>query len=159
MSPRPLRLRPAVESDGGIVAALEQAVFPEDPWTPAMIAEELASAVGHYTIVEAGGEPVGYAGIRVVGSQADVMTIGVAPGARGRGAGALLLDEALAWARRAGAREAFLDVRPSNTAAIGLYASRGFVEIGRRPRYFRHPVEDAAVMRLDLRGDEGDRRP
>ncbi|MFC2620031.1 MAG: ribosomal-protein-alanine N-acetyltransferase, partial [Pauljensenia sp.] len=49
-----------------------------------------------------------------------------------------------------GAHEIFLDVRPSNAAAISLYESRGFVEIGRRPRYFRNPVEDAVEMRAPL---------
>ena len=78
------------------------------------------------------------------------MTIGVRAHARGRGIGATILDELLAWSREAGAREIFLDVRPSNEGAIGLYESRGFVEIGRRPRYFRNPVEEAVEMRAPL---------
>ena len=41
-------------------------------------------------------------------------------------------------------------MRPSNEGAIALYNSRGFVEIGRRPRYFRNPVEEAVEMRAPL---------
>ena len=37
-------------------------------------------------------------------------------------------------------------------AAIALYKSRGFTDIGRRPRYFRNPVEDALEMRASLPG-------
>ena len=78
------------------------------------------------------------------------MTIGVRSHARGRGIGAAILDALLGWSREAGAREIFLDVRPSNESAIHLYETRGFVEIGRRPRYFRNPVEEAVEMRAPL---------
>ena len=70
--------------------------------------------------------------------------------ARGAGIGATILDALMAWSHEAGAREIFLDVRPSNEGAIALYKSRGFVEIGRRPRYFRNPVEEAVEMRAPL---------
>ena len=78
------------------------------------------------------------------------MTIGVRSHARGQGFGAAILDTLLDWSREAGAREIFLDVRPSNEGASGLYESRGFVEIGRRPRYFHNPVEEAVEMRASL---------
>jgi ribosomal protein S18 acetylase RimI-like enzyme len=41
----------------------------------------------------------------------------------------------------------FLEVRASNAAARALYASAGFVAVGRRARYYRDPDEDAVVMR------------
>ena len=43
----------------------------------------------------------------------------------------------------------FLEVRESNVAARALYASRGFSAVGRRRGYYRHPVEDALVLRRD----------
>ena len=49
-----------------------------------------------------------------------------------------------------GAQQVYLDVRESNWPARRLYASRGFVEIGRRRRYYRRPAEDALVLRKDL---------
>ncbi|MEZ7629069.1 ribosomal protein S18-alanine N-acetyltransferase [Pauljensenia sp. 20925_1_91] len=144
-------LRVAGPDDLELFAALEAEVFAEDPWTPYMIAEELSSPASRYWIAaDESGDVVGYGGAKVGGDQADVMTIGVRAHARGRGIGATILDELLAWSREAGAREIFLDVRPSNEGAIGLYESRGFVEIGRRPRYFRNPVEEAVEMRAPL---------
>ena len=144
-------LRVAGPGDLELVAALEAEVFAEDPWTPYMIAEELSSPASRYWIAtDESGDVVGYGGVKVGGDQADVMTIGVRPHARGQGSGATILGELLAWSREAGAREIFLDVRPSNKAAIGLYESRDFVEIGRRPRYFRNPVEEAVEMRAPL---------
>ena len=144
-------LRVAGPDDLELFAALEAEVFAEDPWTPYMIAEELSSPASRYWIAaDESGDVVGYGGAKVGGDQADVMTIGVRAHARGQGIGATILGELLAWSREAGAREIFLDVRPSNEGAIGLYESRGFVEIGRRPRYFRNPVEEAVEMRAPL---------
>ena len=145
------QLRLATLDDLEALVDLEALTFPEDPWTPFMLADELMSPASRYWIaVDESGAPIGYGGVKVGGDHADVMTIGVAPQARGRGAGAAFLDALLDWARQAGAAEIFLDVRPSNEGAIALYNSRGFVEIGRRPRYFRNPVEEAVEMRAPL---------
>ena len=136
-------LRAAGPGDLELFAALEAEVFSEDPWT--------SSPASRYWIATDGsGDVVGYGGAKVGGDQADVMTIGVRTHARGQGIGATILDALLAWSREAGAREIFLDVRPSNESAIHLYETRGFVEIGRRPRYFRNPVEEAVEMRASL---------
>ena len=144
-------LRVAGPDDLELFAALEAEVFAEDPWTPYMIAEELSSPASRYWIAtDESGDVVGYGGVKVGGDQADVMTIGVRAYARGAGVGATILDALMAWSHEAGAREIFLDVRPSNEGAIALYKSRGFVEIGRRPRYFRNPVEEAVEMRAPL---------
>ena len=143
-------LRVADPGDLELFAALEAEVFAEDPWTPYMIAEELSSPASRYWIAtDESGDVVGYGGVQSH-RQGIVMTIGVRAHARGRGIGAAILDALLEWSREAGAREIFLDVRPSNEGAIGLYESRGFVEIGRRPRYFRNPVEEAVEMRAPL---------
>lgn len=144
-------LRVATLDDLTILIDLEALTFPEDPWTPFMLADELSSPASRYWIaMDEAGVPIGYGGVKVGGDQADVMTIGVAPRARGRGVGRAILDALLEWARQVGAVEIFLDVRPSNEGAIALYNSRGFVEIGRRPRYFRNPVEEAVEMRAPL---------
>ena len=52
--------------------------------------------------------------------------------------------------RLRGGREVFLEVRESNAAAQALYCGRGFRVVGARQRYYRHPVEDALVLRLPL---------
>ena len=147
------QLRLATLDDLEALVDLEALTFPEDPWTPFMLADELMSPASRYWIAaDESGAPIGYGGVKVGGDQADVMTIGVAPQARGRGVGRAILDALLDWARQAGAAEIFLDVRPSNEVAITLYRSRGFEDLGRRPWYFRNPVEDALEMRAPLSG-------
>ncbi|MGA3159966.1 MAG: GNAT family N-acetyltransferase [Terracidiphilus sp.] len=54
----------------------------------------------------------------------------------------------------AGVREVILEVRASNQPALGLYRRLGFVETGRRTRYYQAPAEDAVLMRLGLEGFE-----
>jgi ribosomal-protein-alanine N-acetyltransferase len=47
-----------------------------------------------------------------------------------------------------------LEVRAGSGGAIALYAGLGFVVAGRRVGYYREPVEDALLMRLDLDKDQ-----
>lgn len=139
--------------DWHAVIALEQAIFPEDPWTPGMVAEELSSGLSVYFGVCAdapqGELPVlcGYAGVKI-GLDSDVMTMGILPDFRGRGLGRALMDALLELARQRGSERVFLEVRASNTPAITLYEQSGFERVGVTKAYFRNPREDAVNMRL-----------
>ena len=48
---------------------------------------------------------------------------------------------------------AFLEVRPTNAEALGLYESFGFRVIGRRKGYYFDTGEDALVMEARLSGE------
>lgn len=145
-------LRPARHDDITRIAEIEDASF-SDPWSPAAFAGYLSeSNVGRalVTIAEADGELAGYSIILFAPPDADLANIAVAPAARGRGIGRLLLDRTLAVANTVGVRRVFLEVRVSNDTALRMYKAAGFSETGRRRRYYRDPVEDAVVMRLDV---------
>ncbi len=156
-----MTLRRATEADLGAIMALERASFPADAWSDAMMAAELASAHGHYIVDEEAGRLVGYAGLRAPrgAADADIQTIAVADTARGRGRGRVLLTTLLDEAARRGVRDVFLEVRADNPGAEALYASEGFTEIARRPRYYQPDDVDAVVMQLDLRAWAGARTP
>jgi ribosomal-protein-alanine N-acetyltransferase len=47
-----------------------------------------------------------------------------------------------------GVRQVYLEVRESNAPARALYEAFGFRAVGRRKAYYRHPVEDAIILRL-----------
>lgn len=143
-------LRPATPEDAEMIVALEEEIFAEDPWTRAMIDEELVSPYSAYLLAFEGEMPLGYGGVKTVGDAADIMTIGVLPARRGRGVGRQLLNALIDEARTRGAYELFLDVRQSNARAQALYLSAGFSQIGTTRGYFRHPVEDALTMRLQI---------
>jgi ribosomal-protein-alanine N-acetyltransferase len=138
------------------VLALEHDLFPDDPWTARMFAEEVAQPPESrlYLIAEADGERAmaGYAGLMFVpgGTQADVLTIAVAQEYWGRGIGSALLGALIAAAVERGCAEVFLEVREDNPRARGLYLRRGFEEIGVRRGYYQPSGVDAIVMRKDL---------
>jgi ribosomal-protein-alanine acetyltransferase len=146
--------RVATPDDLEAIMALERASFPTDAWSEAMMREELSSPHGWYVVVEEAGRLVGYAGLRAVrgATDADVQTIAIAEGARGRGRGRALLTTLLEEAARRRVHDLFLEVRADNPVAQALYASEGFVEVGRRPRYYQPDDVDAIVMRVDIRG-------
>jgi len=89
---------------------------------------------------------VAYCAFRIVADEMEVLGLAVAPGWRRQGLGRWLLRLALSRGRREGAGTAFLEVRPSNEPAIHLYRAAGFHEHGRRPGYYKDPVEDALVL-------------
>lgn len=149
-----MTLREAVTGDLEGIMALERASFPTDAWSDAMMREELSSPHGWYVVDEVAACIVGYAGLRAVrgAADADVQTIAIAEASRGRGRGRALLGALLDEATRRGVRDVFLEVRADNPVAQALYASEGFHEVGRRPRYYQPDDVDAVVMKLDLRG-------
>lgn len=149
-----MTLRPATGDDLDAIMALERASFPTDAWSEAMMREELASPHGWYVVDEEAGRLVGYAGLRAVknAKDADVQTITIAEASRGRGRGRAMLRALLEEAVRRGVADVFLEVRADNPVAQTLYVSEGFLEIGRKPRYYQPDDVDAVVMKLDLRG-------
>ena len=147
-----MTLRAATPDDLGAIMALERLSFPTDAWSEAMMREELSSPHSWYLVDEEAGQVVGYAGLRAPhGSKdGDVQTIAIAERARGRGRGRALLRELLAEAARRHVAEVFLEVRADNPVAQALYASEGFVELGRRPHYYQPDDVEAVVMRVPV---------
>jgi [ribosomal protein S18]-alanine N-acetyltransferase len=93
---------------------------------------------------------IGYAICWTVLDQSELGNVAVAREARGKGIGRRLVLEAMERVRKRGAKECFLEVRVSNTGARKLYEELGFTAIGTRRGYYRSPVEDALVMRVEL---------
>jgi ribosomal-protein-alanine N-acetyltransferase len=154
------RLRRMVPADLTDVIALEHELFPDDPWSDEMFADEVAQPPSSrlYLVAETGGARddapavAGYAGMMFVpgGTQADVLTIAVASDYWGQGIGSALLGTLIQAARDRGCTEVFLEVRKDNPRARGLYLRRGFEEIGVRRGYYQPSGMDAIVMRKDL---------
>ena len=90
----------------------------------------------------------GYALVDIVEGEAELIQIGVEESSRGKGVGEKLLKEILAYIRSIRVKRIFLEVRTSNRAALALYKSHGFKQIGRRNGYYSNPKEDALVFVL-----------
>lgn len=145
------RTRAAVHRDLRAVATIERAVFP-DPWSHDMFVAHLRYAPPEmFLIAEASeGDVLGYALMRTVLDEAELLNIAVTPEARRRGIGLQLLRAAMQTCRAHGAECMLLEVRETNVAARALYERHGFVPVGRRAGYYHSPREDAIVMRAPL---------
>ena len=136
------------------VQAIEQAVQGY-PWTRGNFIDALSH--GYVCRVdEQGGEICGYAVLRPVLDEAELLNIGVAAAHQRKGLGHLILREMLGVALEKNMRRVFLEVRPTNTAALALYRSAGFIEIGVRRGYYQNEngSEDAVTMACELMGEK-----
>jgi [ribosomal protein S18]-alanine N-acetyltransferase len=97
-----------------------------------------------------GEDVVGYIVGRAVLDQGEILNLGVSLSVRRRGVGRALVGGLLESFAAAGVLSAYLEVRESNVPAQRLYATFGFLEVGRRRRYYRRPVEDAVVLRAAI---------
>jgi ribosomal-protein-alanine N-acetyltransferase len=150
---RPLvTVRPATTDDLVAVAALEADNLGVDAWSENLLAEGLAGRLPtiHYLLAEADGAVVGHAVTSLAGDIAELQRIAVTPAARRTGVASALLEAAVALAASGGeADRMLLEVRADNAGALAFYAARGFMEVDRRPRYYRDG-STAVVMRRSL---------
>lgn len=93
-----------------------------------------------------------YGVMSAAAGEAHILNLCVRPELRGRGLSRRMLEHLLELARTAEVQSVFLEVRPTNTAALRLYNSAGFCEIGLRPGYYPAAGgrEDALVMAKEL---------
>jgi ribosomal-protein-alanine N-acetyltransferase len=151
-----LLIRRAGLADVTAMWAIEKASFPS-PWSRWSFLSELGHRNSHTLVVgPAPPQPWqlwGYLIFWVVLDEMHILNLAVAPEHRRRGIARRLLAEGLAQARELGAEIAWLEVRPSNTPARALYASFGFQEVARRPRYYDDTHEDALLLTLEWKGE------
>ena len=140
---------PMQQSHIAQIAALETQCF-SDPWSETSVRSELSNPLSLWLVAQDGGKVVGYVGSQSVAPEADVMNLAVAPEWRSRGIGRALMTALIAQLHSRGITALFLEVRVGNTPAQNLYRSLGFVEVGRRPKYYVNPTEDALILRKEL---------
>jgi ribosomal-protein-alanine N-acetyltransferase len=146
-------MRTMTLADVDEVLHIEQAVQAY-PWTRGNFIDALNQ--GYICRVdEAGGEIRGYAILRPVLDEAELLNIGVAAAQQRKGLGREMLLEMLDVACERNMLRVFLEVRASNAAALALYRSAGFGEIGVRRGYYQNASgsEDAITMACELTGE------
>jgi ribosomal protein S18 acetylase RimI-like enzyme len=144
-----IEVRVLREDDWQLWRRLRQAALAEAPqaygstladWTGAGDTEERwrarLAAVPLNLVLFSADQPVGMISATAEADSAvvEIISLWVAPAARGQGVGDLAVREALAWAASAHPeRPVVLAVRHDNLAARALYARQGFVAIGPSP--------------------------
>lgn len=142
----PVEFRPATAEDLPAIVTIERGSF-SDPWSAATFAEMLASPTDRCLVITRGGGLLGYAIVRRIGPEAELLNVAVHPTSRRQGLGDALLAEILRELDASGGVTVYLEVRASNIAAETLYRRHGFLPVGRRRDYYEAPREDALLMR------------
>ncbi len=140
-----MTIRHVGPTHAAVLAAMHGAAFPKDAWGAGafQIQLEMHSVIG---LLDSRG---GFALLRVMADEAEVLTIGVVPSMRRQGIARALLDASMKEARGLGVLTMFLEVGVRNQAARALYEATGFKEVGRRRRYYASG-EDALILRATL---------
>ena len=137
------------------VVAIERASY-QFPWSEGIFRDCLR--VGYVCrVVTVSRQVMGYGVMSLGAGEAHILNLCVGEAFRCRGVGRRLLGALIERAADAGMADAFLEVRPSNTAAIRLYLAIGFEQVGMRRGYYQAATgrEDAAVLRRALRNAAG----
>ena len=144
-------IRPAVAADSDAITALELLCQGDDAWSAWLVRDGVEGGLPtvRYLVAERDGVVVGYAVASFAGDIAELQRIGVTEGARRGGVATALLAEVVREAPGTGANRLLLEVREDNAGALAFYAARDFIEIDRRPRYYRDGTT-AVVLRLPL---------
>ncbi len=142
-------IREMKPEDVPFVAELEKRCF-SAPWSENMIISSLESRLSCWLVADVDGCVVGYVGSEAVLDSADMMNIAIAPEYRRQGIGQMLVYGLIERLQKKQIAFLLLEVRVSNASAIAMYEKLGFEQVGRRPRYYTNPREDALILRKEL---------
>lgn len=140
-------VRRMLEADLRQVLQIERRAYPF-PWTYGVFRDCVRVGYGCW-VRELKGRPAGYLILSAAAGEAHVLNVCVDPSLHGQGIGRELMEHGLYTASRLGAETVFLEVRPSNAAALRLYERLEFTEVGIRPGYYPLPGgrrEDAMIL-------------
>jgi tRNA threonylcarbamoyl adenosine modification protein YeaZ/ribosomal-protein-alanine acetyltransferase len=125
-----------------LLAALHATSF-DHPWTEQSFVEMLAVPVTEVLMAQTDMEPAGFLLTRMIADETEILTICTAPHLRQRGVGHVLLKHFIA---QTPASKIHLEVASDNDAALALYRSLGFTQVGLRKGYYKNA--DAILMSI-----------
>lgn len=146
-----LSIEPMTEADVDWIVDAEARLH-AFPWTRGNFIDSLQAGYACWSM-RRDDVPVAYAVMLLVLDEAHLLNISVCEAAQRQGIATTFLNHLIGQARSCGATQMFLEVRPSNEAALTLYRRQAFQAVGRRKHYYPAPAgerEDAIVMRRDL---------
>ena len=120
----------------------------DDFWNYEILKEELTSQNTVYFVAKINDEIVGFAGVKIILDEADLMNIVVKKEHRKKGIASSLLNKLFLIAKEKNLKSINLEVNAKNLSAISLYKKFNFIEIGKRKNYYQN--DDAILMKLDI---------
>ncbi len=117
----------------------------KDAWSEKMFKEEISGKFSHYFVAIVDNHAVAYMGMWSLSGEGHITNIAVAKNYRRCGIAKALISHFIEIAKRDNLEFMTLEVRASNTPAISLYKSFGFLDVGVRKNYY-YNKEDALLL-------------
>ena len=121
----------------------------DDFWSYSILKDEINSENSYYIVAKFKNEIVGFAGIKVLLDEADIMNIVTKKSYRNKGIGSILLQHLIDLSYNLNLKQMTLEVNESNLSAISLYKKFDFKKIGLRKNYYNN--QNAIIMSKLLR--------
>ena len=145
-------IRPIEEADIPAVVRIEETQFPDHPWRENDVRYEMKeNPYAQFFVLEEEGQVRGYCDLWILFDQAQISNIAVDKAFLRHGYGRLMMDEMIRRCIEAECENITLEVRVSNTPAIALYETYGFIKAAVRRGYYENG-EDAWLMILPVGG-------
>lgn len=121
------------------------------PWTEGIFRDCMRTGY-RCEVAELGEEIVAFSVLQIAVGEAHILNVCVHSKRRHKGIGSAVLTRLMGMAEQAQVHSIFLEVRPSNRAALGLYEKFGFIEVGLRKQYYPTATgrEDALILAKEL---------
>lgn len=139
-------IRPMQSADLDVITSIEERTY-DFPWGRGIFSDCLLA--GYLCVVlDDDSDVIGYAIISIAAAEGHILNLCIDALMRRQGLGRQMLGYLLDQCARAGIERLFLEVRPSNDAAIKLYEQAGFGTLGVRKDYYKAIAgrEDAMVL-------------
>ena len=137
------------QDDLKAVAEIES-VSINPPWSYKAISDFAEYDTNRILVAKIDNKVVGYITYSVVLDEVQIANVATHPDFRQQGVGKKLLTFLYEISKQNNMYVITLEVRQSNTPAIGLYEKCGYQEVGRRKNYYKNPAEDAILYNLAL---------
>ena len=119
----------------------------DDFWNSETLKNELKNNNSYYIVAKINNSIVGFAGIKTVLDEADIMNIVTKKDSRNSGIGSALFSSIINYAKSNNVKKITLEVNENNVPAIKLYKKFGFEQIAKREKYY-NGTDNAIIMQL-----------
>ena len=122
----------------------------DDFWTFDVLKSEILSNNSKYIVIKNDSEILGFAGIKIILDEADIMNIVVKKSERNNHIGSFLLENLINLSKKLNCKSLSLEVNEENIPAISLYKKFGFEQVGFRKNYYKNKNGIVRIKHLNL---------
>lgn len=120
----------------------------DDFWNIDTLKDELNQSNSLYIIAKEEKKILGFAGIKIILDEAELMNIVTKKDSRNCGIASNMIENIIKYCTKSGIKKINLEVNIQNSIAINLYKKYNFKEVGRRKKYYNN-TDDAILMTLE----------